>query len=334
MSTVQSNIENVIKVLFIWKPEDRLKNYLQAGLSNLTNIELIFPDEIEEEKLLKLCSDVQIIVGWRPTRKLLEKAVKLKIFINPGAGVQHLVSLFKEITRTRNITLINGHSNAYFTAQHGVALLLSLTNKLIPHHIWMKEGKWRLGDEEAKSIPLKYRKIGFLGYGHVNRQIYEMVKGFTENFQFLRNNYSGTHELHEFLKQIDILICAVPFTTKTRNLLKMEELTLLGESGILINLSRGEIINEKDLYEALENKLIESAAIDVWYDYHPIPDEDNRKYPFHFPFHELDNIVLSPHRAASPFDDLMRWDEVIENISRFAEGDDKFLNTVDLEKEY
>ena len=334
MSTVQSNNETVIKVLFIWKPEDRLKSYLQAGLSVQDNIELIFPDDIEEENLLKLCSDAQIIVGWRPTKKLLEKAVKLKVFINPGAGVQHLVPLFKEITRTRNIILINGHSNANFTAQHGAALLLSLTNKIIPHHNWMKEGKWRLGDEEAKSIPLKYRKIGFLGYGHVNKQIYEMLKGFTENFQFLRNNYSGTHELHEFLKQIDVLICAVPFTTKTRNLLKMEELLLLGESGILINLSRGLIINEKDLYEALDNKLIESAAIDVWYDYDPIPDENNRKYPFLYPFHELDNIVLSPHRAASPFDDLMRWDEVIENITRFTEGNNKFLNTVDLEKEY
>lgn len=334
MGAVLSNNEAAIKILFIWKPDTRLKNYLQTGLSELRNIELIFPDDIEEVNLLELCSDAQVIVGWRPTRKLLEKAVKLKIFINPGAGVQHLIPPFKEITRTRNIILINGHGNAYFTAQHGVALLLSLTNKIIPHHLWMKEGKWRMGDAEAKSIPLKYRKIGFLGYGHVNRQIYEMIKGFTENFQFLRNNYSGTRELHEFLRQIDILICAVPFTTKTRNLLKLEELKLLGESGILINLSRGKIINEKDLYEALENKLIQSAALDVWYDYDPIPDEKNRKYPYYYPFHELDNIILSPHRAASPFDDLMRWDEVIENITRFSTGENKLINVVDLDKEY
>ena len=329
-----SNSKTVIKILFIWKVEDRLKEYLQKGLSNTSNINLIFPNNVDEEHLLSLCSDVQIIIGWRPTRELLEKAVRLKLFINPGAGVQHLVSLFKEINQTKSVLLVNGHGNAYFTAQHGVALLLSLTNKIIPHHLWMKEGKWRLGDKQAKSIPLKYRKIGLLGYGHVNKQIHKMLSGFIDQIEILRNDYGELTELHEFLKRIDILICAVPFTSKTKNLIKAEELNLVGKNGILINLSRGQVINEKDLFNALKEKLIHSTAIDVWYDYDPVPDEDDRKYPFHYPFHELDNIILSPHRAASPFDDLKRWDEVIENISRYAECDTKFINVVDLDKEY
>jgi phosphoglycerate dehydrogenase-like enzyme len=331
---VQKNLNAVIKVVFIWKVNDKLKSYLQSGLSSVKNLELIFPPAIDEKALLTICSDAQIIIGWKPTEKLLRAAAKLQLFINPGAGVQHLVSFFKEINQSRNIKLINGHGNAYFTAQHGVALLLTLANKVIPHHLWLKEGKWRLGDKQAKSIPLKYRKIGLLGYGHVNKHIHKMLQGFTNDIQFIKNDQKDINELNKFLKQIDILICAVPFTSKTKNLLKMEELKLLGENGIIINLSRGQIINEKDLYEALQNKLIQSAAIDVWYDYDPIPDEQNRKYPFHYPFHELENIVLSPHRAASPFDDLKRWDEVIENISRLAKGKCEFLNTVDLVKEY
>lgn len=331
---MQKNSNAVIKVVFIWKVNDKLKSYLQSGLSSVKNLELIFPPAIDEKALLTICSDAQIIIGWKPTEKLLRAAAKLQLFINPGAGVQHLVSFFKEINQSRNIKLINGHGNAYFTAQHGVALLLTLANKVIPHHLWLKEGKWRLGDKQAKSIPLKYRKIGLLGYGHVNKHIHKMLQGFTNDIQFIKNDQKDINELNKFLKQIDILICAVPFTSKTKNLLKMEELKLLGENGIIINLSRGQIINEKDLYEALQNKLIQSAAIDVWYDYDPIPDEQNRKYPFHYPFHELENIVLSPHRAASPFDDLKRWDEVIENISRLAKGKCEFLNTVDLVKEY
>ena len=331
---MQKNSNAVIKVVFIWKVNDKLKSYLQSGLSSVKNLELIFPPAIDEKALLTICSDAQIIIGWKPTEKLLRAAAKLQLFINPGAGVQHLVSFFKEINQSRNIKLINGHGNAYFTAQHGVALLLTLANKVIPHHLWLKEGKWRLGDKQAKSIPLKYRKIGLLGYGHVNKHIHKMLQGFTNDIRFIKNDQKDINELNKFLKQIDILICAVPFTSKTKNLLKMEELKLLGENGIIINLSRGQIINEKDLYEALQNKLIQSAAIDVWYNYDPIPDEQNRKYPFHYPFHELENIVLSPHRAASPFDDLKRWDEVIENISRLAKGKCEFLNTVDLVKEY
>ena len=331
---MQKNSNAVIKVVFIWKVNDKLKSYLQSGLSSVKNLELIFPPAIDEKALLTICSDAQIIIGWKPTEKLLRAAVKLQLFINPGAGIQHLVSFFKEINQSRNVKLINGHGNAYFTAQHGVALLLTLANKVIPHHLWLKEGKWRLGDKQAKSIPLKYRKIGLLGYGHVNKHIHKMLQGFTNDIQFIKNDQKDINELNKFLKQIDILICAVPFTSKTKNLLKMKELKLLGENGIVINLSRGQIINEKDLYEALQNKLIQSAAIDVWYNYDPIPDEQNRKYPFHYPFHELENIVLSPHRAASPFDDLKRWDEVIENISRLAKGKCEFLNTVDLVKEY
>ncbi len=329
-----SNSIDTIKILFIWKVEDELKKYINERLSGINNIRLIFPDNTDEENLLLLCPDAHMIIGWRPTRKLLERAEKLKIFINPGAGIQHLVPLFKEIARTKQVSLINGHGNAYFTAQHGVALLLSLTNKVIPHHLWMKEGKWRLGDKEAKSIPLRYRKVGLLGYGHVNKQIHKMLSGFTDQIMILRNDYSEITELHEFIKRVDILICAVPFTSKTKNLIKREELEMLGKIGIIVNLSRGMVVNEKDLYEALKSKLIQSAAIDVWYNYDPLPDEENKKYPFHYPFHKLENIVFSPHRAASPFDDLQRWDEVIENITRYANVENEYINIVDLEKEY
>ena len=71
-----------------------------------------------------------------------------------------------------------------------------------------------------------------------------------------------------------------------------------------------------------------------WYKYRPEKEEEKILHPANFPFHELDNVVLSPHRAASPFDDLKRWDEVIENISRFADKRDDFMNIVDLDKGY
>jgi phosphoglycerate dehydrogenase-like enzyme len=114
----------------------------------------------------------------------------------------------------------------------------------------------------------------------------------------------------------------------------MGELERLGSTGLLVNVARGKVVNEYDLYKALENNVIAGAAIDVWYNYHPNPDNEGRSYPFSYPFHKLNNVILSPHRAASPFDDLERWDEVIENIERFAEGSRQFMNIVDLEKEY
>lgn len=333
-------------VLFIWQPNELLKKYLKNGVNDLP-VELVFPPDTAQDTYMRLAPHADIIVGWRPAKELLNAADSLSLFINPGAGVQHLIDLFKEVDQTRNITLVNGHGNAYFTAQHAVALLLALTNKVICHHNWIVQGKWRMGDKDAASVPFRDRKIGLLGYGHVNKNVHKFFSGFDVEFSAIRRDWSKQKEklpaplkkyeyseLHLFLRNSDIVIVSVPLTSLTKGMIKKKELELLGPSGLLVNVARGPVIDEHSLYQALKIRTIAGAALDVWYNYTPDPDEEGRKYPFDCPFHELDNVVLSPHRAASPFSDLKRWDEVIENIRRFVCGEPQFLNTVNLEEEY
>ncbi len=340
-------------VLFNWDVPHPLKDYLVSHLNTISALNLIFPTDVSEENLLKLAPQSHAIIGWRPSDALLRAATQLRIFINPGVGVQHLIPLFrtisKETGREKEITLINGHGNTFFTAQHAVALLLSLTNRIVPHHEWMKSGKWRTGDKDAKSIPLRKRIIGLLGYGHINQQVHRLLSSFPVEFAILRQSWENKlffdnlpsdfkrftpETLHKFLQKTDFLIIALPQTEKTDGMLGKTELNFLKSDAFIINISRGPIINEEVLYSALQNRRIGGAAIDVWYEYKPDPDNMGRKYPFHYPFHELDNVVLSPHRAASPFDNLERWDEVIENLKRLAQNRTDFLNQVDLEKEY
>jgi len=331
------------KVLFLWSPEAALREYLAGGLATFPEIELVFP--AAEEELLALAAQADVMVGWRPTSELLTAARKLSLFINPGAGVQHLVGPFRELNRERRVKLVNGHGNSYFTAQHAVALLLALTNRVIPHHNWMVGGEWRMGDAEAASIPLRGRRVGLLGYGHVNRQVHRFLSGFDVEFAALRMTWPSSGEdpsplrkfaegeLNPFLEYVDTLVVSVPETARTRGLIGAAELALLGAEGLLVNVARGATVDEESLYEALRNGTITGAALDVWYDYRPRADADGRKYPYSYPFHELPNVVLSPHRGASPFGDLGRWDEVIENLKRFASGD-ALLNVVDLGREY
>ncbi|MCP4632360.1 MAG: hypothetical protein GY855_05495 [candidate division Zixibacteria bacterium] len=334
-------------VLFMWKPEDKLKKYLSEGISNLNNVKLIFPDDEKEETLLRYAPEVDIIVGWRPSLKLLNTAIKLSFHIMPGAGVQHLVEMFREINKERKIILINGHGNSYFTAQHAVAMLLTLTNRIIIHHQRIAEGNWRKFDEEPTSTPMRNRKIGLLGYGAINQKVHQFLSGFDVEFAICRINWDRQQntlptpvkrfidsQLHDFLEFIDTLIVAVPQTSKSIGMIKKKELELLGSEGLLVNVSRGIVIDEKDFFETLNVNTIAGAAIDVWYNYNPEPDKDGLLYPSEYHFHELDNVILSPHRAASPFEDLKRWDEVIENITRFADGKDKFINVVDIDREY
>ncbi|MFW9918734.1 MAG: NAD(P)-dependent oxidoreductase [Candidatus Thorarchaeota archaeon] len=333
-------------VLYIWEVPEDLQKFLTNGLREVEDVNLIFPSPASEDEYLKHVETANVIVGWRPSDELLSKARNLDLFINPGAGVQHLIARFRDLNTRRKVILVNGHGNSYFTAQHAVALLLSLSNKIIPHHNWMVEGKWRRGDDYAKSIPLRWKKIGLLGYGAVNQKVHKFLAGFDNEFHVLKTQWNDEivsptqivkytpNQFHAFLKEVDILIIAVPHTDDTESMIGIDELELLGENGLLVNMSRGSVINEGALYDSLKEKKIAGAAIDVWYNYQPEPDVIARRFPFTRPFFELDNVILSPHRGASPMDDLHRWNEVIENITRYASGREDFLNQVSLDRGY
>jgi phosphoglycerate dehydrogenase-like enzyme len=335
----------MITVQFIDEIPNEVRDYLITNLKHLDNVNLQFLKNKSE--LINEIIKADILIGWRPDIDLLKKAVKLKLFINPGAGVRHLIEMFKEINKDRAVLLANGHGNSYFVAQHAVGLLLTLMNKVIPHHKWMESGIWRTGDKEAASIPLRFLKVGLFGYGAINQKVHKMLSGFDIEFAILRKNWNKQKkplispaqrfdfsQIEDFLKLIQILIIAVPSTSLTDGILKRKELELLGKQGIVVNVARGEIIDQEGLYFALKERSIAGAAIDVWYDKNPKADEKGKKYPFIFPFHKLDNIILSPHRGYSPFKDLLRWNEIVENVTRMSQERNDFINLVNLDDEY
>jgi len=343
----EKHFKKNITVCFISNIPEKVRDYLTEKLDSLKNVDIIFRKDSSENNLLKIVSNADILIGWRPSKNILKAATSLQLFINPGAGIQHLLELFREINRERKVLLINGHGNSYFVAQHTVALLMSLMNKIILHHEWMCRGKWRTGDKDAESIPLRFKKVGLLGYGAINQKVHRFLSGFDVEFSILRKHWQKQEtplvtpvrqyefsQLHSFLNDIDILIIALPLTTLTYKMIAREELELLGSNGLIVNVSRGDIIDEECLYHALKDGVIHGAAIDVWYNYNPESDKEGHKYPFSFPFHTLENIILSPHRGYSPFNDFLRWNEVIENITRMAKGRQDFINVVNLEEEY
>lgn len=335
------------KVCLLFKPADPLREFLQAGLAHRTDIELRIPAETEAVKLAHLLSDAQIAIGWRPTAEMLDSAPALRMLINPGAGVQHHFDGLSDIYLQRGIRLLNCHGNAWFTAQHSVAMLLAMMTRLFPHDKWMRQGKWRLGDKEAATIPLRGMQVGLAGYGHVNRNVHRMLSGFSCDFHVLRrradsaqadlesvNRIYGSEELNPFLQAIDVLMLAVPMTPATEGMIGKRELELLGRDAFLVNVARGAVIDEEALYTALKEEKLAGAALDVWYEYQPEEDGAGRKRPHSHPFHELENVIMSPHRAASPYADLARWKPILRNIEAFADGATEFSDEIDLEARY
>lgn len=330
----------MIKVLMIADFPENVQEYFRHQLTGWG--ELVIPDNASEETLCELASDVEIIFGWQPTERLLQAAHRLKLFINPGAGVENLVPLFRKYPK---VTLVNSHGNAYAVAQHGLAMILALANQLIPHHNWMVEGKWKLGDAAAKSTLLRHKTLGLLGFGGIGQRLAQFTSGFELRRIVYKNRplearpdyidqvFYGD-EFEEFLRQTDLLVVGVPLNQHTLGMIGKKELELLGSEGMLLHLARGPVVEEEALYTALRDGVIKGAAIEVWYEYQPAPDAVGRKYPYHYPFHELPNVVLSPHRADSPDDDLMRWDDILTNIRKVYEGREDYLNQVDLEQGY
>ena len=333
-----------INVLFTFQPWVELESYIRDKLSDLLNVELLIPESSEKEIIEKMAPNADIIFGWRPWKELIQKAKNLKLIIQPGTGAESLISVMQDF-RHRGIILTNGHGHSYGCAQHMVALLHSLTNHIIPYHQQMLDGKWR--ERGLDSIPLKNRKVGLLGYGPINQWVHKFLSGYDVEFYILKRSWTNENtvsnqikqftpsRIHEFLEQIDILLIALPLTSSTKGLIGQKELELLGKDGLLVNIARGSIIDQKSLFHSLKSNLIAGAAIDVWYNYSPDPI-DGKYFPYspEYPFHTLNNIILSPHRAGTLRGGLERWNGNIENIVRMAEGRSDFVNIIDMELEY
>lgn len=323
-----------------------LREHFRRELSDLPGVRLQFAHSGDEAELLELAREAEVFIAWRMPPAVIQALQRLRLWIFPGAGVQSLIEPLRELNARRPLMLVNSHGNAYGVAQHAVALLLAVHNRVVTHHNWMAAGQWRKGDTDAATIPLRGQCVGLLGYGAINRHVHRMLSGFELSFTACRHSWEGaapasptplqrfsSAQLESFLAAADILILGLPATPETENLLGAPQLALLGPQSMLVNVSRGSIIDEQALYDALAQGVIAGAGLDVWYDYRPQPDVLGRRFPYHHPFHELPNAVLSPHRAASPVFAPERWVDVIDNVRRYTTGL-PLLNVVDLERGY
>ena len=346
-------VDKTTNVLFVIDAPEELRAHLARQLADVPELALTFADPPEEARFLELAPAADVLVGWRVSAEVLAAAGRLKQYIFGGVGAQTVLKLIAaENARRRErggpeITLIKSTANTYATAQHAMALFLALTNKIVPHHNWLAKGLWRRGDDYAQSVTLRGRRIGLLGYGDVNQKVHRFLAGFDVEFAALTRTVRGfagaptpvagytVDQLDAFLDAVDVLFVGVPLTSRTTGLIRREHLRRLGPDGLIVNVGRGAVIDEAGLYAALHAGEIAGAALDVWYEYRPEPDDAGRRYPYapEHPFHELANVVLSPHRAASPVFALTRWNEVADYLRRFAAGDPP-LNVVDIAREY
>jgi phosphoglycerate dehydrogenase-like enzyme len=198
------------------------------------------------------------------------------------------------------------------------------------------KSQWAIGSQPPPVWPeLAGRTIGVLGYGRLGRAVAQRAHAFDMSICAIRRNLGGIDDdpavlggpemVDEVLQRSDYLLVSMPATPDTIGCINRRRLGLMKSTAFLINVSRAEIVDEDALYEALAQRSIAGAALDVWYRY---PRQPGPTAPATLPFYELPNVLMTPH--VSGWTDGMleaRAKLIAENIRRVANGETR-LNLV------
>jgi glycerate dehydrogenase len=214
-------------------------------------------------------------------------------------------------------------------AQFTMALILELSTRAASYSDAVKNGQWENSPVFSlltyPSLELSGKKLGIIGYGSIGRAVAQMARAF--GMEVLIAARSSETEavidqripLDELLRQADIVSLHCPLTVETRNLINQKSLSVMKPSAFLVNAARGALVDETALIEALRNKRIAGAALDV-ISKEPPP----ANYPIIVAARELDSLIVTPHTAWSAREARERLlKEVEENIVAFLHGRDR-----------
>lgn len=246
------------------------------------------PEKIATADLLIIRSKTKI------TKDLIEKASNLKCIITCTSGFDHIDLV---TTKEKNIAVMyTPEANSTSTAELTWSLVLASARKIIEAQKNLKSGVWNR--EQLSGIELSGRTYGIVGLGRIGQKVAGFAKAFGmqvvafdpyqdddifSKLQLQRSSYE------EVLKQSDILSFHVPLTKETKNMLNRSHYEFTNRNVIIINTSRGGVVNEDDLAIALENKLIAGCALDV-FEKEPLGRESKLL--------KAQNVVLTQHMGA------------------------------------
>ena len=296
------------------------------------------------EQLPDTAVSISILIAGYPSRTLLTQLPNLHTLIIPWAGLPQTTG--KLLADFPQIAVYNLHHNATPVAEQTLALLLAAARAIVPADRALRQGNWWLRYERpGPAVLLAGKTALILGYGAIGQKVAPLCQALGMQVLAVRRQLETAVQqngipvypvtaLPDLLPQANALLICLPLTAATTGLIGAAELALLPPKAILVNIGRGPIVDEAALYTALHTRQLHAAALDVWYTYPP--DEASRAHtlPSRYPFHELDNVVMSPHRAGG-VDTLetLRLAHLAELLHTVARGE-SLPNRIDLQQGY
>ena len=261
---------------------------------------------VEEEGFIRQMVDA-VVIFQRPgfiTRRIIEACPHLKFVITHGAGVDKI-----DLKACEEHGVWVGNvpgANANAVAEQVVAGIIVVLRRLAVANTSMHRGGWKRGRYVGREF--SGGTLGIIGFGNVGRRLAEIARGFGTRVIFY-DPYLGSSSHHEMpgvtrydnledvLKQCDYVSVHVPLTRETTKFIALKEVGLMKESAILVNTSRGGVIDEEALCIALREGMIGGAVLDVFSE-EPLPKNS--------PLRGFPNVVLSPHIGGSTQECLKR----------------------------
>jgi len=289
--------------------------------------------------------ETSILVAGEPTTEMLATLPNLRSLIVPWAGVAP--ETLEVMRGYPQVSIHNLHHNALPVAEYALALLLSAANAIVPVDRALRANDWRPRYTQTASTLISGKSILILGYGHIGKALSNLLSGFNMNIMATRSsidfpvNEDQVHifpanQLHSLLPKADFLVITLPLTPSTKGLIGEKELSLLPQYAVFVNIGRGDIIDQAALYKILKERPTMAAGIDVWYNYPKNEPDRSNTPPSDYPIHELENIVLSPHRAGSLNQkdiEVLRMTHLANLLNQAAKGN-QMSNLVDPKKGY
>jgi len=297
---------------------DNLNQKVYKELETIGDCLDISKSESKEKDLAVHIKDSEIVVirsATKLTKEVLDNAEKLKIIARCGVGVDN-VDL--EFAKSKNIFVTNSPSaNLISVVELTVSLIISASRKLSLADAHLKNGEWNRS--EFLGYELYGKTLGIVGFGKAGRLVAERMKSFGMSIVFYDpyvTDWNGSEEsleLDDLLRTADVVSIHVIKTKDTENLISKDKLDLLKQNSIIVNTSRGGVLDEEYLLALLESEKIFGAGLDV---YSNEPPENVDRY------NGL-NLVTTPHIGASTNEAQLKAGlETIENIKKILAGDE------------
>jgi phosphoglycerate dehydrogenase-like enzyme len=312
-------------VCFNVAPEDIytvLREELPAGF------ELITLESEDEQEVLEKVKDADyiLVANMKITDRILQGAPKVKLIQHWGVGYNN-IDVFA--AKQRGIPVgLTPEGTSVAVAEHVLLLILSVYRKLVYVHNSLVNGKWLQWDLRTTTFNLHGKRLGLIGCGRIGQEVAKRVHAFGATMKFYdkyQTNdipYLQPATFEEILTESDIISLHLPLNHETRELIGEAELEKMKPSAIVINTSRGPVVDERALYQALRNRTIAGAGIDV-FEEEPTPPNN--------PLLTLDNVVVTPHLAAGTVDALReKMRAAFRNMERVSQGETP-INIVSVE---